>query len=83
MTNKQVEKMKSMQRLMADMFREEWGKPEYSRAASMYTPEEFSAIIVDGLRKGTASKDGPIVKRCLSALGIKHTYKAIKEWFNV
>lgn len=80
--NKQIERMNSMQRLMADMFREEWSKPEYGHAASRNTPEGHAALMVDGLSKGIVSKDGPVVKRCLAALGIKPTYKAIKEWLN-
>ena len=80
MKNKQAERVNAMQRIMADMFRQEWHKPEYSKASSTHTPEGFAAMMVDGLSKGAASKDGPIVRRCLAALGIKPTYKAIREW---
>lgn len=78
LTEKQIERMNSMHRLMADMFKQDWHKPEYDRASAIHTPEGFAAMMVDGLLKGTASKDGPIVRRCLAALGIKPTYKAIK-----
>lgn len=43
-------------------------------------PKDFAEEIVDGLIAGTASKDGECVQSTRRALGIKNTYKAIKEF---
>lgn len=54
--------------------------PEYQVAASRQTPADLARKMTVGLRAGTADKDGEGVKRTCKVLGIKHTYKAIREY---
>ncbi len=56
--------------------------PEYERAADKWTPEELTKKMIAGLLDGTADKDGEGIKRTCKVLGIKHTYKTIKEFLN-
>ena len=55
---------------------------EYSMAASRYTPQELAEKMTRGLINGSASKDGEGIARTCKVLGIKHTYKAIKEFLS-
>ena len=53
---------------------------EYAIAASRYTPEALAEKFTEGLLNGSAANDGDGVKRACKALGIKSTYKAIREF---
>jgi hypothetical protein len=54
--------------------------PEYQLAASRYRPSELACKMTLGLAKGDANKDGEGIRRACKAVGIKHTYKAIREY---
>lgn len=54
--------------------------PEYSYAANRTTPAALAEKMTTGLVMGTASKDGSGIKRVCKALGIKHTYQAIRAY---
>lgn len=55
--------------------------PEYAIArTSGHTPATLAAKMTEGLRAGSASKDGLGIKRTCKALGIKCTYAAIQEY---
>jgi hypothetical protein len=54
--------------------------PKYQLANSLHTPESMSDNITEGLLAGTASNDGDGVKATCKALGIKKSYKAIREY---
>lgn len=56
--------------------------PEYSYAAGRTTPSELASKMTLSLSKGKVNKDGEGIKRACKAVGIKHTYKAIKEYLN-
>lgn len=45
-----------------------------------YILERLAMRMTDGMLAGTANKDGDAVKAACKTLGIKHTYKAIKEF---
>lgn len=45
-----------------------------------YILERLAMRMTDGMLAGTADKDGDAIKATCKALGIKHTYKAIKEF---
>lgn len=45
-----------------------------------YILERLAMRMVDGMLGGTASKDSDAVKSACRTLGIKHTYKAIREF---
>jgi hypothetical protein len=61
----------------ARLFRDD---PEYSLAASHYTPEQLAQKMTLGLENGTANKDGSGIKSTCKTLGIAYTYKAIKQF---
>ena len=54
--------------------------PEYAMAAARHTPEAMASKFTQGLIDNTSSNDGEGVKRTCKALGIKPTYKAIREF---
>lgn len=56
--------------------------PEYNYVSERTTPQELASKIVVLLADGNANKDGKGIKRACKAVGIKHTYKAIKEYLN-
>lgn len=54
--------------------------PEYSFSASRTTPAALAEKMTAGLKKGSANKDGTGIKNTCKALGIKHTYQAIRAF---
>lgn len=54
--------------------------PEYQGVAQKMTAEVLAAKMTEGLLTGTADKDGKACKLTCKSLGIKHSYKAIKEY---
>lgn len=56
--------------------------PDYSYAASHTTPENLARKITLGLASGSANKDGKCIKSACKFFNIKHTYKAIREFFD-
>ena len=54
--------------------------PDYGYTASRISPEKLAAKMTIGLANGSANKDGYGIKQVCKLLGIKHTYKAIKEY---
>ncbi len=56
--------------------------PEYSYAASRTTPVDLAHKMTESLITGQGNKDGDGIKRACRAVGIKHTYNAIKEYLN-
>lgn len=61
-------------------YRELFERPEYAAARARGTPEDLAERMVAGLVAGTADKDGEGVRRACKACGIKHTYRAIREY---
>lgn len=59
-----------------DLFKTE----EYAYAAQTTTPEALAGKMTVSLARGAANKDGTGIKRTCKALGIKHTYQAIREY---
>lgn len=55
---------------------------EYFYSAARTTPKDLALKMTEGLIAGTANKDGDAIKKTCKQLGIKHTYKAIKEYLN-
>ena len=67
---------------LAEQYRALFQTPEYAIAAARYTPEDLARKMTCGLAAGTANKDGEgIIKTC-KALGIPHTYKAIRAYIS-
>jgi hypothetical protein len=65
---------------LAEQYRTLFQTPKYAMAAARYTPEDLARKMTCGLAAGTADKDGEgIIKTC-KALGISHTYKAIRAY---
>lgn len=52
----------------------------YSHAASQMSPSELARKMTLSLDRGSGNKDGKGVKRVCKALGIPHTYKAIRSY---
>ena len=67
---------------LAAQYRELFTTAEYAMAASRMTPEALATRMTDGLKAGTASKDGDGIKRTCKALKIPYTYAAIKSYLN-
>lgn len=57
--------------------------PQYASAAKLHTPASMAEKFTAGLALGTVQKDGEGVRNTCKALGIKNTYKAIKEFLDV
>jgi len=62
---------------------------DYARVSTRTTPDELARKMTASLASGTADKyvtdaaDGKAVKHTCAALGIKHTYKAIRQYLGV
>lgn len=56
--------------------------PDYAHVASRMTPHALATRMTDGLKAGSASKDGDGIKRTCKALKIPYTYTAIKQYLN-
>jgi hypothetical protein len=56
--------------------------PEYAYAAARTTPARLARKMAAVLVTGAANKDGEGIKRACKAVGIKHTYKAIRDYLN-
>lgn len=56
--------------------------PEYAYSAATISPQDLARKMYISLKAGTANKDGKAIQRTLKRLGIKNTYKAIKEALN-
>ena len=54
--------------------------PEYAYVACRTTPEALADKITRGLADGSASKDGSGIRGVCRDFGIKHTYKAIRDF---
>ena len=68
------------QTVLADQYAQLFALPDYAMTAARYTPTQLADKMTDGLLTGTASKDGDGIKRTCKALGVKHTYSAIKTF---
>ena len=68
--------------ILTDQYTQLFETPDYAMAKSRYTPEGLAHKMTIGLHAGTADKDGEGIKRTCKALGIKHTYKAIREYLD-
>ena len=67
---------------LAEQYRALFQMPDCAMAAARYTPEDLARKMTCGLAAGTANKDGEgIIKTC-KALGIPHTYKAIRAYIS-
>ena len=55
---------------------------EYRSIMQKLTPRELADRMSANLLTGSANKDGEGIKRTCKELGIKHTYKAIREYFD-
>jgi hypothetical protein len=53
---------------------------EYAHVAARTTPEKLADIMTRGLLDGSADKDGAGIRGVCRDFGIKHTYKAIREF---
>ena len=56
--------------------------PEYAYSASRGTAWALAVKMFDSIKRGTANKDGRAMRMTCAKLGIKHTYKAIKEYLS-
>lgn len=54
--------------------------PEYAYSAAHISPADLARKMTLGLDCGLANKDGDGIKRVCKALGIPHTYKAIRAF---
>lgn len=54
--------------------------PEYAYSAAHTTPKSLAIKITYGLLQGSANKDGKAIKKACAMIGIKHTYKAMREY---
>ena len=61
----------------ADLFADD---PESASRTTPYAYAELARKMTLGLNNGTANKDGEGIKRTCKALGINHTYKAIRAF---
>jgi len=64
--------------ILAGQYRTLFQTPDYAYAAARTTPDELARKMTCGLSAGTANKDGEGIKNTCKALGIPHTYKAIR-----
>jgi len=63
-----------------DLYRDD--PDTYGMAAARYTPAELARKMTLGLTCGETNKDGEGIRRTCRELGIKHTYKAIRGFFD-
>lgn len=68
--------------ILTGQFKHLFTTPAYAIAAAKTTPEAMAEKFVSGLIDGSAANDGVAVKSTCKALGIKPTYKAIREYLN-
>lgn len=68
--------------ILADQYTQLFETPDYAMAKRLHTPESMAHKMTIGLHTGSADKDGEGIKRTCKALGIKHTYKAIREYLD-
>ena len=66
--------------ILANSYAKLFETPEYALAASRYSPEALAEKMTAGLIAGSANKDGAGVRITCKHLGIKPTYKAIREY---
>lgn len=66
--------------ILTDQYTQLFALPEYKMAAVRYNPAAMAEKFTNGLIDGSSSNNGDGVKRTCKALGIKCTYKAIKEY---
>lgn len=52
----------------------------YAFSAARTTPANLAVKMTNGLMSGDANKDGEGIKRACKAVGIAHTYKAIRAF---
>jgi hypothetical protein len=71
--------IKTLEVAYTDLFA---NNPEYAFAASRGTPAQLAAKMGTCLLTGEANKDGEGIKRACKALGIKHTYAAIRAYLS-
>jgi hypothetical protein len=57
-------------------------EPEYAYVAEINLPMDLARKMMNSLSEGAGNKDGKGIVRTCKALGIKHTYKAIKQYLN-
>lgn len=55
---------------------------DYAYVARSHTPQSLAATMTAKLADGSASKHGKGVRMACKAVGIRHTYKAIKSYLN-
>lgn len=68
--------------ILAEQYRDLFNTTDYAYAAARMTPEALATRMTDGLKAGTANKDGEGIKRTCKQIGIKYTYGAIKSYLN-
>lgn len=54
--------------------------PEYAYAAQRTTPKDLARKMTLALDRGSANKEGRGIANVCKHFGIKHTYKAIREF---
>lgn len=62
----------------ADLFAND---PEYAYSASRITPAELADKMTRGILSGSANHTGTGIRRACKKVGIKHTRKAMCEFF--
>jgi hypothetical protein len=54
--------------------------PDYAYAAARTTPEALAVKMTDGLASGRANKAGEGIQAACKAVGVRHTYTAIRAY---
>ena len=68
---------------LADQYRKLFvSDPAYAHVASQLTPDALARKMTLGLANGTANRDGKAIRNACRALGIDHTYKAIRAYLS-
>jgi len=57
--------------------------PEFAFSAARTTPAELALKMYNSIMKQTANINSPAIKKALKACGIKPTYTAVREAFQV
>jgi hypothetical protein len=69
---------------LADAYKDLFANdPKYAYTASVTNPAKFAHKMSVGLATKGANKDGEGIRRACKAVGIKHTYKAIRDYLNL
>ena len=63
-------------------YEELFKNPKYHVAAAKFTPSSLAVTMTAALVAGNGDKDGDGIKLTLKELGIKNTFKAVKEYLN-